>query len=33
MVLFIENAGYNILGIDITEEYIKHLNDKTFKPK
>jgi UDP-N-acetyl-D-mannosaminuronate dehydrogenase len=30
LALLIENAGYNVLGIDITEEYIKHLNEKTF---
>jgi UDP-N-acetyl-D-mannosaminuronate dehydrogenase len=33
LALLIENAGYNVLGIDINEEYIKQLNDKTFKTK
>ena len=33
LALLIENAGYNVLGIDINEEYINHLNNKTFKTK
>ena len=31
LALLIEKAGYNVLGIDINEEYIKQLNNKTFK--
>ena len=33
LTLLIEKAGYNVLGIDINEEYIKQLNNKTFKTK
>ena len=33
LALLIENAGYNVLGIDINEEYINRLNNKTFKTK
>ena len=33
LALLIENVGYNVLGIDINEEYIKQLNNKTFKTK
>ncbi len=33
LALLIEKAGYNVLGIDINEEYIKQLNNKTFKTK
>ena len=29
LALLIEKAGYNVLGIDINEEYIKQLNNKT----
>lgn len=31
--LLIEKAGYNVMGIDINEEYVKQLNNKTFKSK
>ena len=31
LALLIEQAGYNVLGVDINREYIKHLNNKTFK--
>jgi len=33
LALLIENAGYNVFGIDINEEYVKQLNNKTFKTK
>lgn len=33
LALLIEKAGYNVLGVDINEEYIKQLNNKTFKTK
>ena len=33
LALLIEKAGYNVLGIDINDEYIKQLNNKTFKTK
>ena len=33
LALLIEKAGYNVLGIDINEEYVKQLNNKTFKTK
>jgi nucleotide sugar dehydrogenase len=33
LALLIEKAGYNVLGIDINEEYINKLNNKTFKTK
>ena len=33
LALLIEKAGYNVLGIDINEEYVKLLNTKTFKTK
>jgi UDPglucose 6-dehydrogenase len=33
LALLIEKAGYNVLGIDINEEYVKQLNTKTFKTK
>ena len=33
LALLIEKAGYNVMGIDINEEYIKQLNNKTFKSK
>ena len=33
LALLIEKAGYNVLGVDINREYIKHLNNKTFKTK
>lgn len=33
IALLIEKAGYNVLGVDINEEYIKQLNNKTFKTK
>lgn len=28
--LFLERAGYNVLGVDMSEDYVKSLNDKTF---
>ena len=31
--LLIEKAGYNVIGIDINEEYVKQLSNKTFKSK
>lgn len=31
--LLIEKAGYNVLGVDINEQYIKQLNNKIFKTK
>jgi UDPglucose 6-dehydrogenase len=33
LALLIENAGYNVLGIDINEEYVEQLNSRTFKTK
>lgn len=33
LALLIEKAGYNVLGVDINEEYVKQLNNKTFKTK
>lgn len=33
LALLIEKAGYNVLGVDINEEYINQLNNKTFKTK
>ena len=33
LALLIEKAGYNVLGVDINKEYIKQLNNKTFKTK
>ena len=33
LALLIENAGYNVMGIDINDEYIQQLNSKTFKTK
>ena len=33
LALLIEKAGYNVLGIDINEEYVKQINNKTFKTK
>lgn len=33
LALLIENVGYNVLGIDINEKYIKQLDNKTFKTK
>ena len=33
VALLIEKAGYNVMGIDINEEYINQLNNKTFKSK
>lgn len=33
LALLIEQAGYNVLGVDINREYIKRLNNKTFKTK
>ena len=29
--LCFEKAGFNVLGVDINEEYVKKLNDKTFE--
>ena len=29
--LLLEKAGYNVLGVDVNESYVKSLNDKTFK--
>ena len=31
--LLIEKAGYNVIGVDIMENYIQELNSKTFKTK
>ena len=31
LALLIEKAGYNVLGVDISEDYIKSLNSKTLK--
>ena len=28
--LFLERAGYNVLGVDMSEDYVKSLNEKTF---
>ena len=33
LALLIERVGYNVLGIDIFEDYVKQLNSKTFKTK
>jgi UDP-N-acetyl-D-mannosaminuronate dehydrogenase len=33
LALLIENAGYNVFGIDINKDYVKQLNNKTFKTK
>lgn len=33
LALLIEKAGYNVLGVDISEPYIESLNLKTFKTK
>jgi len=33
LALLIEKAGYNVLGVDINEEYITQLKNKTFKTK
>ena len=33
LALLMEKAGYNILGVDINEEYIDKLNNKTLKTK
>ena len=29
--LTLEKSGYNVLGVDISEEYVNKINDKTFK--
>ena len=29
--LVLEKAGYNVIGCDIDKEYVKKINDKTFK--
>ena len=31
LALLLENSGYNILGVDINENYINSLNNKTFR--
>ena len=33
LALLMEKTGYNVLGIDISEDYIKSLNSKTLKTK
>jgi len=33
LALLIENAGFNVCGVDIFPSYVKSLNDKTFKTK
>jgi len=33
LALLIEKAGYNVLGIDIVEDYVNRLNSKTFSTK
>ena len=33
LALLIENAGFNVCGVDILPSYVKVLNDKTFKTK
>lgn len=30
LALSLENAGYNVMGVDISESYVASLNDKTF---
>ena len=33
LALLIEKAGYNVCGVDIFPDYVKSLNDKTYKTK
>lgn len=33
LALLIENTGYNVCGVDIFPDYVKCLNDKTYKTK
>jgi UDPglucose 6-dehydrogenase len=33
MNFFLSSAGYEVIGVDVSEEYVRSLNDKTFSSK